>query len=81
MKRITVSMPDELGVLVEREAKRRQLSTSELVRLCLTEVLLSSGRREIPWAGSIEEPGLTYGAAIDEELDDAGWADEIAGGR
>jgi len=35
MKRTTISLPDELATVVQREARRRRLSVSEVVRQAL----------------------------------------------
>jgi Ribbon-helix-helix protein, copG family len=50
MKRITISLPDDLAERVDREAVRRRTSFSELVRQLLTEGLSGSDEtpREIP---------------------------------
>jgi len=68
MKRTTISLSDDLAGLVEREAARREMSISELVRLALTRLLRPEGGREIPWAGLVREPEMVYGADLDEAL-------------
>jgi predicted transcriptional regulator len=51
MKRTTISMPDELASAVEREARRRALSVSEVAREALAAHLgLAGGRRVLPFA-------------------------------
>ncbi len=77
MKRITVSMPDELSRLLEREAERRSTSVSQIVRVSLTQMLGGEEERTIPWAGLVCEPEMTYGSEIDEALE-KDWADDIA---
>ena len=52
MKRTTISLPDEVAILAEREARRRETSLSEVVRQALAEHL-GLGRqapRTIPFA-------------------------------
>ncbi|HVS66088.1 MAG TPA: CopG family transcriptional regulator [Thermoanaerobaculia bacterium] len=68
MKRTTISLPDDLAALVEREAHRREVSVSELVRLALARLLRPEGGRELPWAGVVREPEMVYGADLDEAL-------------
>ena len=52
MKRTTISLPDEIALLAEREAKRRGTSISEVAREALAEHLgVADGKpREIPFA-------------------------------
>jgi len=68
MKRTTISLPEDLAALVEREAERRRVSVSEIVRTALDRMLRPSGGREIPWAGIVREPGMVYGSELDEAL-------------
>jgi Arc/MetJ-type ribon-helix-helix transcriptional regulator len=59
MKRTTVSLPDDLASAVEREARRRDTSTSEVVRVALIAHLgRKPGRRELPFAnlGNSKDP-------------------------
>lgn len=52
MKRTTLSLPDELATLIEREARRRETSVSEIVRRALVRYFERDklGPREIPFA-------------------------------
>jgi hypothetical protein len=52
MKRTTISLPDELALLAEREANRRGVSVSEVTRQALAEHLGLSGTkpRRLPFA-------------------------------
>ena len=52
MKRTTISLPAELAVVLEREARRRSISVSAIVRQVLAAYLGigESGTREIPFA-------------------------------
>jgi len=51
MKRTTVTIPDELALALEREARRRATSVSEVTRFALAAHLgLSGGRRPLPFA-------------------------------
>jgi len=52
MKRTTISLPDELATAIEREARRRRLSVSEIARRALASYFGLAGgeRRRIPFA-------------------------------
>jgi hypothetical protein len=51
MKRTTISMPDDLALAVEREARRRATSVSEVAREALAAHLGMAGTsRPIPFA-------------------------------
>jgi hypothetical protein len=51
MKRTTISLPGELAAGVEREARRRRISISELTRGALARELGMTGeRRRLPFA-------------------------------
>ena len=70
MKRITVSLPDDLATRVEREAHRNRTSVSEVVRQSLVTRLGSAAegrKRHIPFAG-IADSGLTNTAERHDEL-------------
>jgi predicted transcriptional regulator len=62
MKRTTISLPDELARAAEREARRRDISLSEVARQALAEHLGMTGseRRPLPFAalGRSGEPDL-----------------------
>lgn len=54
MKRTTISLPDDLALVVERESRRRGVSISALVRESLAARLgldTDGARREVPFAG------------------------------
>jgi Arc/MetJ-type ribon-helix-helix transcriptional regulator len=52
MMRTTITLPDELGSAVRREARRRNTSVSEVIRQALAEKLdlAGPGPRTIPFA-------------------------------
>ena len=51
MKRTTISMPDDLALAVEREARRRATSVSEVAREALaTHLGLAGTAKPIPFA-------------------------------
>lgn len=54
MKRITISLPDELAARVEREARQDRTSISQVVRQSLTAKfgpVPEDGKRPVPIAG------------------------------
>lgn len=77
MKRATITLPDELADLVDREAHRRETSFSEVVRQFIVQGLSGTDEkpREIPWAGLFHDPEVSA-EHLDEELA-ASWADAI----
>lgn len=78
MKRTTISLPDDLADLVDREARRRQTSFSEVVRQFIVQGLAGTEEkpREIPWAGLFHDPEMIPAEHLDEELA-ARWADDL----
>jgi Arc/MetJ-type ribon-helix-helix transcriptional regulator len=70
MKRVTITLPDDLAELVDSEAQRRQTSVSEVIRGFITLGLAESPERprEIPWAGLFNDPGMTPAEHLDEFL-------------
>lgn len=75
MKRTTITLPDDLADLIGREARRRETSVSELVRRLIVKGLGAGERREIPWAGLFEDPGMLNGGELDRGLED--WENDI----
>ena len=70
MKRITISLPEEMAARVEREARRDRTSVSEVVRQSLIARFAPSsetGTRHIPFAG-IADSGYTDTAERHDEL-------------
>jgi hypothetical protein len=82
MKRMTITLTEELADLVAREADRRRMTVSELVRTLIKESLLGSPERprDIPWAGLVDEPAMVHAEDMDQALSKA-WADDINRGR
>jgi hypothetical protein len=77
MKRTTISLPDDLAAAAEREAERRRISMSELVRQALADRLGMNGQaREVPFAG-IGDSGRTDVSERIEEILDEEYADHI----
>lgn len=80
MKRTSISLPDDLAALVDREAARRGTSVSEVVRLSLVAQLRGRESRDIPWAGLVEDRAAAPARELDESLTES-WVDDIAGDR
>ena len=75
MKRTTVSLPDELAAAADREAERRRISLSELMREALADRLGMNGKtREVPWAG-VGDSGRDDVSERMEELMELEWTD------
>jgi Arc/MetJ-type ribon-helix-helix transcriptional regulator len=70
MKRTTVSLPDDLAQALEREARRRSVSASEITRDALSKHLgLTAGEpRELPFAALGRSGHKTTGRDMEELL-------------
>jgi len=68
MKRTTISWPEELAEAVQREARRRHVSVSEIVREAVEAHLAGSrtGGRRIPWAGLVDDPNAPFGRDLED---------------
>ena len=77
MKRTTISLPDDLARVADREARRRGGSFSELVREALAEYLGLGGeaRRKLPFA-NLGGSGHRHTARDAEEILAREWAEE-----
>jgi hypothetical protein len=78
MKRVTITLPDDLAELVDREALRRQTSFSEMVRQFIVQGLSNSNEktRTIPWAGLFHDPDMVPAERMDDVLAEH-WADDL----
>ncbi|MBE7518604.1 MAG: ribbon-helix-helix protein, CopG family [Thermoflexaceae bacterium] len=78
MKRTTISWPEEIAEAVEREARRRRVSVSSIVREIVDERLGVTVRRprEIPFAGVGASGEPPHAAALDDFLAKH-WADDL----
>lgn len=75
MKRITISLPDDLGAAVEREARRRRLPVSQVIRERLESDLGVGGTaRQIKFA-AVGRSGQHDTARRVDEIIEAEWAD------
>ena len=81
MKRITISVPDEVADEIAQTARQRKVSVSEAVREFVESALRAEldpdGRRVISWAGMVSQGGWPGGADTDEYLAKH-WANDIA---
>ena len=77
--RTTVSLPDGLAQLARREARRRGISLSAVIRESLEASLRAPRDAGLPWQGIVDDPGVEA-RSLDEALADT-WADDIAGHR
>lgn len=78
MRRLTISLPDDLDNLLRDEARRRSTTVSEVVRKLVAQFLLGTEKkpREIPFAGIMDDPGMVQSDQIEEFLDET-WTDAI----
>jgi Arc/MetJ-type ribon-helix-helix transcriptional regulator len=72
MKRTTISLPDHLAARVEREAARRSVSASAVVRASLEETLGSTtDRRPLPFRALGRSGHNDTSVRVDEILAEA----------
>lgn len=76
MKRTTISLPDDLALALDREARRQHASISEVTRTALAQHLRLSGDqpRELPFAG-LGASGHRTTARDMEKLLDQEWGE------
>lgn len=73
MKRTTISIPEQLALAVQREARRRSTSVSEIAREALAAHLgLAGERRPLPFA-DLGRSGTRHTARQMEELMAGEW--------
>lgn len=73
MKRTTISLPDELAILLERESKRLETSISDVVRTALQEHLgLTDAKRKLPFV-ALGKSGQRHTAKDAEKLLSKEW--------
>jgi hypothetical protein len=76
MERITVTIEPHVADQLRREARRRHISVSELIRERIRRGGESGTLRSIPWAGVGASGKPRLAAKMDEELDRT-WADDL----
>ena len=75
MKRTTITLPDELATAVQREARRRRVSVSQVAREALESRFGGSGRRKLPFValGKSGKPAIARN--FEEALEAEGFPD------
>lgn len=78
MMRLTISLPEDLGSALKRDARRRGVPVSQVAREAIEARLgrTNEGRRKIPFA-SLGRSGYTNTSRDFEEILEAEWADAI----
>ena len=79
MPRTTISMPNDLAEMAQREAHRRGVSLSAVVRQALEQHLYRRRGRKLPWQGLVDRDGPAA-RDLDAELN-RDWPTDIAGDR
>lgn len=77
--RTTISLPDTLAQLARREARRRGVSLSAVVRESLEASLHKPAGARLPWQGIVRDPKTTA-RALEAALRES-WPDYVAGDR
>lgn len=80
MKRTTISLTDDLALVLGREARRRGQSMSEVAREALSEHfgVAAEQHRSVPFA-AVGHSGYSDTAERLEELLDEEWPEDIVG--
>jgi hypothetical protein len=80
MKRITISLPDDLAAALERESQRERMSVSEIARKAIEAKLrplpIVDGKRQIPFIGIGRSKGDGNIARDMEEIMASEWTVE-----
>lgn len=80
MKRITISLPDDLAAALQREAHRERKSVSEIVRQAIESSIrplpVVDGKRVVPFAGLGRSKGAGNIARDMEEIMEKEWTAE-----
>lgn len=79
MKRITISLPDDLAAALGREARRRRVPVSQVAREAIEARLglPDDGPRDLPFVAIAESRDSEWTAATSEEYLARSWADDI----
>ena len=78
MKRTTISLPDDLALELERQARRREMSASEVVREALRKYLGPEDgqrRRRISFAGVGDSGRTDIARNLEDYLEREGFPD------
>ena len=75
MRRTTIALPDDLAELVEREARRRHMSVSEVVRTAISSHFKLDQTRTLPFAAIFDSRVAMEPRPLEEVLKDefANW--------
>lgn len=79
MPRTTISMPEDLAQMAQREAQRRGVSLSAVVRQALEQHLYKHRGRKLPWQGLVDRDAPAA-RDLDAELG-RDWTADIVGDR
>lgn len=79
VERLTITISKGMAAKLRREARRRHVTVSQLVREQLGDLEATPGepRRVIPWAGVGASGKPKLATQMDEELERT-WADDLA---
>ncbi|HKS91355.1 MAG TPA: ribbon-helix-helix domain-containing protein [Tepidiformaceae bacterium] len=66
MKRITISLPDDLADTIARESRIRRKSVSEIVRKSLSEDFCAGEPRHLAFANLVSGPDDWHAADLDD---------------
>jgi metal-responsive CopG/Arc/MetJ family transcriptional regulator len=75
VKRITITLPEEVEELVRYEAERQGSTISEIIREAVVSYLTDTSPREVPWAGMVDDPTMTAASQLEETL--RSWPDAV----
>jgi len=81
MKRTTVVLPDELAIRLDRERRRRDVSTATIIREAVERYLLDVQEDAFGFIGMVSSDGAGPHAKDVDEYLAAHWADHIANDR
>ncbi|MGH9459041.1 MAG: CopG family ribbon-helix-helix protein [Thermoanaerobaculia bacterium] len=79
MKRITISVPDELAALIEYEAERRGTSVSDVIRDAVSTALSPPDGRTLGFEAICDDPALPRASSLDEALEE--WESDLTRDR
>ena len=81
MERLTITVSPRMAAKLRREARRRHVTVSQILRERIGDVEEPEGepRRRISWAGVGESGKPKLASNMDEELDRT-WADDLTKG-
>lgn len=81
MKRTTVKLPDELDARLRKEAERREVTLSTLVRMAIEQLLGVRPRRRLRYVASAESGRSDTSRRVEEILLEAARAGSLDAGE